>query len=145
MTGQNLAKGVVGGEGDLGEKEEEAEPHAWVPVARRERVGGGRSAVDSETAVEALVGGGVPVGIGRGGVARELRRSEAERLAGLIEGGEGQRSGFDGELRGRRRPWRRRWCSGVWGRGTGERACGIECRGLPGAAARERIEAGALL
>ena len=68
MTGQNPAKGGVGGEGDLGEKEEEAEPHAWVPVARRERVGGGRSAVDSETAVEALVGGGVPVGIGRGGV-----------------------------------------------------------------------------
>ena len=78
MTGQNPAKGGVGGEGDLGEKEEEAEPHPWVPVARRERVGGGRSAVDSETAVEALVGGGVPVGIGRGGVARELRGSEAK-------------------------------------------------------------------
>jgi len=145
LTGQNPVKGVVNGEGDLGEKEEESEPHDWVPVARRERLGGGQSAVDSETAVEALIGGGVQVGIGRGGVTREMRGSEAERLAGLIEGGEGRRSGFDGELRGRRRPWRRRWCSGVWGRGTGERACGIECRGLPGAAARKRIEAAALL
>ena len=44
MTGQNPAKGVVGGEGDLGEKEEEAEPHPWVPVACRERVGGDGSA-----------------------------------------------------------------------------------------------------
>ena len=36
---------------------------------------------------------------------------------------------------------------GVLGFGVGEpeRACGIECRGLPGAAARERIEAAALL
>ena len=39
MTGRNPVKGGVGGEGDLGEKEEEAEPHPWVPVARRERVG----------------------------------------------------------------------------------------------------------
>ena len=138
-------EGVVGGEGGVGANGEQAKADLLVYLARRERVGGGRSAVDSETAVEALIGGGVPVGIGRGGVAHELRRSEAERLAGLIEGGEGRRSGFDGELRGRRRPWRRRWCSGVWGRGTGERACGIECRGLPGAAARERIEAGAML
>ena len=27
LTGQNPAKGGIGGEGDLGEKEEEAEPH----------------------------------------------------------------------------------------------------------------------
>ena len=32
------------------------------------------------------------------GVARELRGSEANRLAGLIEGGEVRRSGFDGGL-----------------------------------------------
>ena len=51
------ARGVTGGEGDLGEKEEEAEPHPWVPVARRERVEGERAAVDSETAAKALVGG----------------------------------------------------------------------------------------
>ena len=63
MTGQNPVKGVVNGEGDLGEKEEESEPHDWVPVARRERLGGGQSAVDSETAAEALVGGSAPVGI----------------------------------------------------------------------------------
>ena len=69
---------VTGGEGDVGELKEETEPHPLVPVARWETIGGGRSAVDSEVAVEALVGGGVPVGIGRGGVARELRRSEAE-------------------------------------------------------------------
>jgi hypothetical protein len=57
LTGQNPAKGGVGGEGDLGEKEEEAEPHPWVPVVRRERVGGGRAAMDSETAAKALVCG----------------------------------------------------------------------------------------
>ena len=57
LTGQNPAKGGVGSEGDLGEKEEEAEPHPWVPVARWERVGGGRAVVDSETAVKALIGG----------------------------------------------------------------------------------------
>ena len=57
MTGRNPVKGGVGGEGDLGEKEEEAEPHPWVSVARRERDGGGRAAVDSETAAKALVGG----------------------------------------------------------------------------------------
>ena len=61
-TSQNPVKGVIDGEGDLGEKEEEFEPHDWVPVAHRERLGGGRSAVDSEAAAEALVGGGVPVG-----------------------------------------------------------------------------------
>ena len=56
---------VTGDEGDVGELKEETEPHPLVPVAaRRERVGGGRSAVDSEAAAEALVGGGVPVGIG---------------------------------------------------------------------------------
>jgi len=47
---------VTGGEGDVGELKEETEPHPLVPVARRERVGGGRSAVDSEAAAEALVG-----------------------------------------------------------------------------------------
>ena len=55
---------VTGGEGDVGELKEETKPHPLVPVARRERVGGGRSAVDSEAAAEALVGGGVLVGIG---------------------------------------------------------------------------------
>ena len=73
MTGQNPAKGGVGGEGDLGEKEEEAEPHPWVPVVRRERVGGGRAAVDSETAVEALVGGGTSVALGGYGRVGEHR------------------------------------------------------------------------
>ena len=48
---------VTGGEGDVGELKEETEPHPLVPVARRERVGGGRAAVDSETAAKALVGG----------------------------------------------------------------------------------------
>ena len=73
MTGQNLVKGVGGGEGDLGEKEEEAEPHALVPVACRERVGGGRSAVDSEMAAKALVGGGTPVALGGEGRVGEHR------------------------------------------------------------------------
>ena len=63
-AGRNPATPVTGGEGDVGELKEETEPHPLVPVARRERVGGGRSAVDSEAAAEALVGGGVPVGIG---------------------------------------------------------------------------------
>ena len=71
---------VTGGEGDVGELKEETEPHRLVPVARRERVGGGRSAVDSEAAAEALVGGGVPVGIGRGGGVGELRGAKAELL-----------------------------------------------------------------
>ena len=35
---------------------------------------------------------------GRGEVARELRGSEAERLVRSIEGGEGWRRGFDGEV-----------------------------------------------
>ena len=71
---------VTGGEGDVGELKEETEPHPLVPVACRKRVGGGRSAVDSEAAAEALVGGGVPVGIGRGGGVGELRGAKAELL-----------------------------------------------------------------
>ena len=39
---------------------------------------------------------GFLVSSGRGEVARELRGSEAERLVRSIEGGEGQRNGFDG-------------------------------------------------
>ena len=38
------------------------------------------------------------VSSGRGEVARELRGSEAERLVRSIEGGEGRRWGFDGEV-----------------------------------------------
>ena len=75
MTSQNPVKGGVDGEGDLGEKEEESEPHDWVPVARRERLGGGQSAVDSETAAEALVGGSAPVG--------NRRRQVGEKLHGV--------------------------------------------------------------
>ena len=41
-----------------------------------------RSAVDSEAAAEALVGGGVPVGIGRGGGVGELREVEAQLMEG---------------------------------------------------------------
>ena len=74
---------VTGREGDVGELKEETEPHPLVPVVRRERVGGGRSAVDSEAAAEALVGGGVPVGIGRGGGVGELRGAKAELLVVL--------------------------------------------------------------
>ena len=55
---------VTGGEGDVRELKVETEPHPLVLVARRERVRGGRSAVDSEAAAEVLVGGVVPMGIG---------------------------------------------------------------------------------
>ena len=54
-------------------KETEANP--WVLLGREEMAGGGGSAVDSEAAVEALVGGGVPVGIGRGGGEKGLKRN----------------------------------------------------------------------
>ena len=54
---------------------------------------------------------------GREGVARELHGDEAERLTGLIEGGEVWRSGFDGGLSS---PafWVERWR--VLGRGSEE-------------------------
>jgi hypothetical protein len=47
-------------------------------------------------AVEVQLRRGFLVSSGRGEVARELRGSEAERLVRSIEGGEGQRNGFDG-------------------------------------------------
>ena len=52
---------VTGGEGDVGELKEETEPHPLVPVARRERVGGGRSAVDGGPAAVCKGGDGAPV------------------------------------------------------------------------------------
>ena len=55
------------------------------------------------------------------GVARELRGSEAKRLAGLIEGGEVRRSGFDGGLSSPAFGVERRR---VLGRGSGEQAKG---------------------
>ena len=38
------ARRLAGGEGKVGEKDEELESYLWVAVARRERVGGGGSA-----------------------------------------------------------------------------------------------------
>ena len=40
----------------------------------------------------------VPVGIGRGRGVGELRQDTAELLVRSIEGGEGRRRGFDGEV-----------------------------------------------
>ena len=66
-------EGVVGGEGGVGANGEQAKADLLVYLARRERVGGGRSAVDSETAVEALVGGGTSVALGGYGRVGEHR------------------------------------------------------------------------
>ena len=74
---------VTGGEGNVGELKEETEPHPLVPVAHRRRVGGGRSAVDSEAAAEELVDGDAPVEIGRREAVGKMREGEAELLEGL--------------------------------------------------------------
>ena len=75
---------VTGSEGGVGELEKENEPHPLVPVARWERVGGGRSAVDSEMAAEALVGGGTPVALGGEGRVGEHRWECGMLVGGLI-------------------------------------------------------------
>ena len=100
--------------------------------------------MDSEVAEEALIGGGVPVGSGRGEVARELRGSEAERLVRSIEGGEGRRRGFDGEVKLVEVRAEGRRCSAAWERVKGERARGTGRWGICSAAARERRERRAL-
>ena len=112
---------VTGGEGDVGQLKEETEPHPLVPVARRERVGGGRSAVDSEAAEEALVGGGVPVGIGRGGGVGELREVEAQLMEGSAWAKRLQRGGFTTASSS---PAFGRSGGGVLGSGVEERAKG---------------------
>ena len=74
---------VTGSEGGVGELEKENEPHPLVPVARRERVGGGRSAVDSDAAAEGLVDGDAPMEIGRREAVGKMREGEAELLEWL--------------------------------------------------------------
>ena len=77
-------EGVVGGEGGVGENGEQAKADLLVYLARRERVGGGRSAVDSEMAAEALVGGGTPVALGGEGRVVEHRWECGMLVGGLI-------------------------------------------------------------
>ena len=54
--------------------------------------------MDSEAAAEALVGGGVPVGIGRGGGVGELRGAKAELLVWSARAEEDRSYEFHGEL-----------------------------------------------
>ena len=75
---------LAGGEGWVGENEEENEAHPWVPLVREEVAGGGGSAEDSEAAAQALVGGGVPVRWKWRGVAGELHLDMRELLVGSI-------------------------------------------------------------
>ena len=77
-------EGVVGGEGGVGANGEQAKADLLVYLARRERVGGGRSAVDSEMAAEALVGGGTPVALGGEGRVGEHRWECGMLVGGLI-------------------------------------------------------------
>ena len=95
--------------------------------------------------VELGYGGGVvPVGIGQGGGVGELCQDTAELLVRSIEGGEGRRRGFDGEVELAGVRVERRRCSGVWKRGKGERALRLSCWGTCSAHARERRERRAL-
>jgi len=65
--------------------------------------------------VELGYGGGVvPVGIGQGGGVGELHQDTAELLVRSIEGGEGRRRGFDGEVELAGVRAERRRCSGAW-------------------------------
>ena len=86
----------------------------------------------------------VPVGIGRGGGVGELRQDTAELLVRSIEGGEGRRRGFDGEVELAGVRAERRRCSGAWKRGKGERALGLACWGTCSAHAREKSVSGVL-
>jgi hypothetical protein len=54
--------------------------------------------VDSEAAAEAHVGGGVPMGIGRGGGVGELRRAKAELLVWSVRAEDDRSYEFHGEL-----------------------------------------------
>ena len=67
----------------------------------------------------------------------ELRQDTAELLVRSSEGGEGRRSGFDGEVELVGVRAERRRCSGAWKRGKGERALGLACWGTCSAHARE--------
>ena len=87
---------VTGGEGKVGEKDEEFESYPWVVVGGAEVVGGGRS--------WALHGGRWPgVELGGGGASlamlggrsrtEELRWGEAKLVEGSIWGGKGRDGG----------------------------------------------------
>ena len=76
--------------------------------------------------------------------ARELRGAKSELLEGLIWGGEGRRSEFNGGLGSPAFGGWRRWCSWVWGRGIGKRMKGTGCGAICSAHARVRTRAGAL-
>ena len=76
--------------------------------------------------------------------ARELRGAKSELLEGLIWGGEGRRSEFNGGLGSPAFGGWRRWCSWVWGWGIGKQTKGTGCGAICSAQARARTRAGAL-
>ena len=76
--------------------------------------------------------------------ARELRGAKSELLEGLIWGGEGRRTEFNGGLGSPAFGGWRRWCSWVWGWGIGKQTKGTGCGAICSAQARARLRAGAL-
>ena len=77
------ASRLAGGEGWVGENEEENEAHPWVPLVREEVAGGGGSAEDGALAAVCNGGDGAPVDNGRREAAKKMREGEAELAVGL--------------------------------------------------------------
>jgi hypothetical protein len=73
-----------------------------------------------------------------------VRGAKSELLEGLIWGGEGRRSEFNGGLGSPAFGGWRRWCSWVWGWGIGKQTKGTGCGAICNAQARARSRAGAL-
>ena len=110
----NPGEGVIGGEG-----KEAWELKGSTPQLLVLGIGVGVSCSGGATqaggsAAEVQRRRGSLVSSGRGEVARELRGSEAERLVRSIEGGEGRRRWFDGEVELAGVRAERRRCSGAW-------------------------------
>ena len=107
-------------------------------------VGEGGSTEEGGRRRRGLDGEGVPVVEGGREGARELRGAKLELLKGLIWGGEGRRSEFNGGLGSPAFGGWRRWCSWVWGWGIGKQTKGMVCGAICSAQARARTRAGAL-